>query len=481
MKSKITKSVRLSGSGHEHLFKTIFTLVSKKIYLLPFLLLFLSSCNSDSGSDSGSLATITTTSISETTVISSTSGGNITSDGGLAITMRGVCWSVNHNPTIADSRTTDGTGLGTFTSNITGLTSNTIYYIRAYATNNVGTAYGNEVSTTTEEQMYFPPNDGSSTWDAKSIADLGWNQNAKQPLLDYLALKNTKSFIILVNGRIVMENYFNGHTATSPWYWASAGKTLTATVTGIAEQEGLININNKVSDYLGTGWTSETLAQENLITNRHLLTMTSGIDDYVGGVYSDDVTPSSLNYKADAGTRWAYSNVYVKLQDVIAAASGQTWTSYFNLGLRDKLGMTGTWIQSGNNVVYWSASRSMARFGLLALNKGNWNGQQIVNKTYFDQATTTSQNLNQAYGFLWWINGKSSYRLPQTQLLFNGSLIGTAPNDMFMALGKDDQKIYVIPSKKMVVIRMGDAADSENLALSNFDETLWTKISTLYQ
>ncbi len=336
-------------------------------------------------------------------------------------------------------------------------------------------------SNSVEETMYFPPNDGSSTWDAKSIADLGWNQNAKQPLLDYLALKNTKSFIILVNGRIVMENYFNGHTATSPWYWASAGKTLTATVTGIAEQEGLININNKVSDYLGTGWTSETLAQENLITNRHLLTMTSGIDDYVGGVYSDDVTPSSLNYKADAGTRWAYSNVYVKLQDVIAAASGQTWTSYFNLGLRDKLGMTGTWIQSGNNVVYWSATRSMARFGLLALNKGNWNGQQIVNKTYFDQATTTSQNLNQAYGFLWWINGKSSYRLPQTQLLFNGSLIGTAPNDMFMALGKNDQKIYVIPSKKMVVIRMGDAADSENLALSSFDEELWSKISMLYQ
>ena len=52
---------------------------------------------------------------------------------------------------------------------------------------------------------------------------------------------------------------------------------------------------------------------------------------------------------------------------------------------------------------------------------------------------------------------------------------------MYCALGKDDQKIYVIPSKKMVVIRMGDAADSENLALSNFDETLWTKISTLYQ
>lgn len=332
-----------------------------------------------------------------------------------------------------------------------------------------------------EEQMYFPPNDGSTIWTTKSIADLSWNQSAVQPLLDYLELKHTKSFIILVNGRIVMENYFNGHSATTPWYWASAGKTLTATMTGIAQQDGFLSINDKVSDYIGTGWTSETLAQENLITNRHLLTMTSGIDDYVGGVYSDDVDPSTLNYKADAGTRWAYSNVYVKLQDVIAAASGQTWSSYFNTALRDKLGMTGTWMPSGNNVVYWSTTRSMARFGLMALNKGKWNTTQIVNETYFNQATSTSQNINLAYGYLWWLNGKASYHMPQVQLEFPGSIIPTAPNDMFMALGKNDQKIYVIPSKKMVVIRMGNAADAENLALSDFDETLWTMISALYQ
>ena len=332
-----------------------------------------------------------------------------------------------------------------------------------------------------EEQMYFPPIDGSSTWENKSLADLGWHQSAVQPLLDYLNLKNSKSFIILVNGRIVIENYFNGHTATTPWYWASAGKTLTSTMTGIAQQEGFLNINSKVSDYIGTGWTSETLAKENLITCRNLLTMTSGIDDYVNGVYSDDVTPSSLNYKADAGTRWAYSNVYVKMQDVIAQASGQTWINYFNAKLRDKLGMTGSWLQSGNNAVYWSTTRSMARFGLMALNNGKWNGTQIVNETYLNQATTTSQNINLSYGYLWWLNGKATYHLPQSQLEINGSIIPTAPNDMFMALGKNDQKIYVIPSKKMVIIRMGDSADTANLALSDFDKTLWTKISALYQ
>ncbi len=440
------------------------------------------SCSKDSSSPATNiLATLTTTAVSGTTATSANCGGVITADGGAAITQRGVCWSTNHNPTILNNKTTDGTGTGSFTSALLNLTSNTTYYLRAYATNSVGTAYGNEVSCLTTEAMYFPPNDGSSSWDTKALADLGWNQSAIQPLLDYLALKNSKSFMILVNGRIVMENYFNGHTDTTPWYWASAGKTLTSTVTGIAAQEGFLNINNKVSDYIGAGWTNETVAQENLITCKNLLSMTSGIDDYVNGVYSDDVTPSSLNYKADAGTRWAYSNVYVKLQDVIAQATGQTWTAYFNSKLRDKLGMTGSWIQSNNNVVYWSTTRSMARFGLMALNNGSWNGVQIVNPTYFTAATTTSQTINMSYGYLWWLNGKSSYHMPQSQLQFSGSIIPTGPNDMFMALGKNDQKIYVIPSKKMVVIRMGDAADTVNLALSDFDQTLWSKISALYQ
>jgi len=332
---------------------------------------------------------------------------------------------------------------------------------------------------TPAESMYFPPMTGD-VWEIKSITDLGWKQSAVQPLLDYLELKNSKGFIILVNGKIVLENYFNGHSATTPWYWASAGKTLTSTLTGIAQQEGLLNINNKVSDYIGTGWTSLPLAKENLITNKHLLTMTSGLEDIANG---DAVDPASLTYKADAGTRWAYHNVYVKLQEVIAKASGQTWANYFNTKLRDKIGMTGTWIQDKNNSVYWSTTRSMARFGLLMLNKGKWENTTILNESYFNEATNTSQNINLGYGYLWWLNGKSSYHLPQSQLQFTGSLIPTGPNDMFMALGKNDQKIYVIPSKKMVVIRMGDIANPAypTFALSSFDEELWTKISALYQ
>ncbi len=92
---------------------------------------------------------ITTANITSITANTAVCGGNVTSDGYLSVTSRGVCWSTSPNPTINDSKTTDGTGTGSFTSNITGLIDGTTYYVRAYATNSKGTAYGEEKSFTT--------------------------------------------------------------------------------------------------------------------------------------------------------------------------------------------------------------------------------------------------------------------------------------------------------------------------------------------
>ncbi|MFN9710461.1 MAG: T9SS type A sorting domain-containing protein, partial [Bacteroidota bacterium] len=98
-----------------------------------------------------SLATVTTTSVTSITTNSATSGGNITANGGAAVTERGVVWSTALNPTVdLQTKTTNGTGTGSFTANLTGLTPNTTYYVRAYATNSVGTAYGNEISFKTD-------------------------------------------------------------------------------------------------------------------------------------------------------------------------------------------------------------------------------------------------------------------------------------------------------------------------------------------
>ncbi|MEI6143236.1 MAG: FISUMP domain-containing protein [Mariniphaga sp.] len=89
--------------------------------------------------------TLTTTAISAITITSGTSGGNVTSDGGSAVTARGICWATTQNPTLANSITTDGTGTGIFTSNLSGLLPGTAYYVRAYATNNIGTSYGTQL------------------------------------------------------------------------------------------------------------------------------------------------------------------------------------------------------------------------------------------------------------------------------------------------------------------------------------------------
>lgn len=326
--------------------------------------------------------------------------------------------------------------------------------------------------------MYFPPIIGTE-WQTTTPASLNWNVTQLNDLYTYLQSKNTKAFIILKNGKIVSEKYFGTFTVDSNWYWASAGKTMTAFLVGIAQQEGLLNINNKTSQYLGTGWTSASLTKENLITIRHQLTMTTGLD---GDVPDDDCTlPSCLQYKADAGTRWAYHNApYTMLDKVVENATGKTYNVYFQEKIRDQTGMNGLWIRTGYNNVYYSSPRSMSRFGLLLLNKGKWDQTTILSdSSYFNTQINTSQNYNPSYGYLTWLNGKTNYMLPELQFVFPGSLVPNAPPDMYSALGKNDQKIYVVPSQNLVVVRMGDSAGNIQPALSSFDNELWGKLKTI--
>ncbi len=321
--------------------------------------------------------------------------------------------------------------------------------------------------------LYFP---SSSSWETTTPVSLNWNATALNDVYTYLQQKNTKAFIILKNGKIVAERYFGTFTADSNWQWASAGKTMTALLVGIAQEQGILNINNRTSQYLGAGWTSLPLAKENLITIKNQLTMTTGLDD---GVTDDHcTTPACLQYKADAGQRWAYHNApYTLLDQVIEKASGQTYNQYFQQKIRDRIGMNGLWIKLGYNNVYFSNARSMARFGLLMLAKGKWNDIRILADTnYLSAQINSSQNINPSYGYLTWLNGKSSYMLPTLQLSFNGNLVPNAPADLYAALGKDDQKIYVVPSQGLVVIRMGESAGQTMLALSSFDNELWGKL-----
>jgi uncharacterized protein (TIGR02145 family) len=155
------------------------------------------------------LPTLTTTAASSIIQTAVTSGGNISSDGGAAITARGVCWSTSSNPTIAlTTKTTDGTGIGAFTSNITGLTANTTYYVRAYATNSVGTAYGSISSFITT------PNSTAINIPGPNITDLDGNNYQTVTICDQNWMKTNLNVSKYRNGDVIPQ-------VTNPSQWAN--------------------------------------------------------------------------------------------------------------------------------------------------------------------------------------------------------------------------------------------------------------------
>ncbi len=326
-----------------------------------------------------------------------------------------------------------------------------------------------EVSPTDDQELYFPPRD-SEDWETISPHSLDWDLAKLADLNEFLMGDNTKSFMILVDGKIVVEEYYNGHSVNDTWRWNSAGKTLVTSITGISEQEGYIDISNPVDTYLGQGWTAMDIDSEQHIEPYHLLTMTSGINDQ-----NQLIVHRNLTYLADAGNRWSYSNVFQMLIEVVASATGDDFETYFEEKLADKIGMQGFWNFGAIFKIYHSTTRSMARYGLLALHQGTWEQDQVIAPSFFEKSIAPSQSLNPSYGYMWWLNGKSQYMLPGSQEVHEGSLIPQAPGDMYAAMGANDQRLYVIPSKNMVVVRMGESSEISraDFALSNFDHLFW--------
>ncbi|RZS93957.1 serine hydrolase domain-containing protein [Aquimarina brevivitae] len=347
-----------------------------------------------------------------------------------------------------------------------------------------GCSSSDETVTTTipQEEMYFPST-ANDNWDTVDIASLNWNEEELTGLFMHLETNNTRAFIVLKNGRIAIEKYWGNNivntaafTRDSQWYWASAGKSLTATLVGIAQQEGLLAIGDKTSDYLGADWTSLSLAKENLITIKDQLQMTTGLDYEISDL--DCTVPNCLTYRQDAGTQWYYHNApYTLLEQVVSNAAGTDYNNYTDQKIESPIGMNGQWILSGYNNVYWSTARDMARFGLLIENEGNWDGIEVLNdQNYYTQMVSSSQELNPAYGYLWWLNGKNSIIFPSLPNSFPIPLTENAPDDLFAALGKNGQIIDIVPSQNLVVIRMGEAPDGSLVPIQFHDE-MWQNLN----
>jgi CubicO group peptidase (beta-lactamase class C family) len=293
----------------------------------------------------------------------------------------------------------------------------------------------------------------------------------------------TRAFILLKDGKIVLEKYWGkdilnltSFDKDDVWYWASAGKTLTAFLVGLAQQDGELDINDKTSDYLGKGWTSMEQDKEDQILIRHQLTMTTGMDYGFGDI--DCTDPECLQFKTDPGEQWYYHNAtYTLLKQVVSNAAGISYNDYTDIQLQDRIGMKGDWIFAGYNNVYWSTARDAARFGLLLLNKGVWDETPILTDTsYFYAMTHSSQDLNPAYGYLTWLNGQSSIVYPGLPFPINVELSSNAPNDLFAGLGKNGQFVNVVPSEGLVLIRMGEAPDG-SLVPVQFHNEMWDKLN----
>jgi hypothetical protein len=243
------------------------------------------------------LPTVTTTAITAVTMTTAAGGGNVTADGGATITTRGVCWSTTANPTIAlSTKTTDGTGIGTFTSAITGLTASTTYHVRAYATNSMGTAYGNDVSFTTS----------SSTPDVY-VGGFGGNGSGDMPTI----WKNGVASTLPIAGNTgdVRGVYVSGSDVHAVGF---------QTVPVISEA-GIIWKNGVITSSginpCGAWWTDGIFV--------------SGSDVYVSGEYDNCTLPGkdvkiwkngSVLYTLTGGsTEAAAASIYVSGADVYAA------------------------------------------------------------------------------------------------------------------------------------------------------------------
>lgn len=173
-------------------------------------------------------ATITTNAVTSITSTTAVSGGNISSNGGGTITQKGVCWDTSVNPTTEDNKTANGTGTGSFTSNLTGLTDGTTYYVCAYATNEAGTAYGEQFSFITpvsdvEGNVYMTVKIGTQVWMAENLKATAFNDHTNIPnIQDFTEWANADSPAYCWYGN--QSFYKEIYGAIYNWYTVNTGK-----------------------------------------------------------------------------------------------------------------------------------------------------------------------------------------------------------------------------------------------------------------
>ncbi|MEI6865294.1 serine hydrolase [Flavicella sp.] len=272
--------------------------------------------------------------------------------------------------------------------------------------------------------------------------------------------KKTRSILVLYKGHLIAEKYAKGFDKDSKFLGWSMAKSLLATIMGVLEHEKGFDIQKPVIESLRLkDWKNDNRSK---ITTHHLLKMISGLEweedyakisDVTKMLFMErDMTQSQVNKELEfePGTHFNYSSGTTNLISGILRSQFKTQQEYLDFPyteLIDKIGMNSMLFETdmeGNYVgssYAWATARDWAKLGLLYLNKGNWNGTQLFNESWAEYTTTPTKQSKNEYGAQFWTN--------------TDGFIPDAPKDMFYADGYHGQRIFIIPSKELVIVRTG--------------------------
>ena len=313
-----------------------------------------------------------------------------------------------------------------------------------------------------------------------------FSNNSENPdLFEYLIQNNTSSFLVSEKGEIVIEKEFKIQKNLKPRSYmffnllrhgfiegrsqedvASIQKSVVSTLIGIAQQKRLIDINESVTTYIGK-WTQLPQEKESLIKVRNLLTMTSGLD-------------VDFNFDAEPGLKWLYnSRAYSQLIYILEQTSGLTINELSSEWLFDELQMNETfWKERKKGLMGFSkdsakyglvtTAKDLLKFGEFILNGGEVGTNHVISDIdFFDDTFLKSQNMNEAYGYLWWLNNSGTHMTWEKELS-SGNLFSHAPNEAILALGLGSRVLAIVPSEELVLVRLGSFPDDKN-----FNNNLW--------
>ncbi len=297
-------------------------------------------------------------------------------------------------------------------------------------------------------------------WVVKTPEEMGMDAEVLDGVREYAFQpeKNTQSVIVIRGGAIVAEWYAEGADRTSMATSWSAGKSYASALVGVALTEGLIeSVEQPMTDFYPQ-WIGTAKADMKL---KDALQAQSGLDfneDYANpavshviqlGAAADalDYITNVVELRTKPGTRWYYSSGdTMLLSGVIEAVTGVNASTYAKDKLFGPLGMDEAkwWVDGAGHTETWccvdAPTREFAKLGLLFMRNGEWDGEQVVSKQWVKDSTTDTASEFPGYAYQWW----TSYALDPS---------GKLPADLFFARGYDDQRIHVIPSLDLIVVR----------------------------